>query len=323
MKRSLIKRTVCVLLVVLLAAFALPVQSRAETAEGVLLFSGFEELRDLCAQAKDATELILFCETSDPVVIEEDLTIHGGTSVVFCRFRVPEGVTMTVSEGAQVLTQAIEIEGALYNEGSLIQDDTYLYEGAEDLDVVARIPGQITNRGEMVLTNVFGRRNVRTYQGHTTMNQTAAYDDLLQDAIAGDLPTPTATPTPVPTPEPPASPDDDDIISRVLEVLEAALPAGAFFLVLFFLFRTFRAAIPGKKGRGRAAPQQSSAPRRPAAPPSGRRQEPVIALDYSKEDHFQRDKRTRIAQLDEWLRNGLIDRKEYRVLKKRYEQDDR
>ena len=38
----------------------------------------------------------------------------------------------------------------------------------------------------------------------------------------------------------------------------------------------------------------------------------------SGEDHFQRDKRKRIEQLDEWLKNGLIDRKEYDELKRRY-----
>ena len=40
-----------------------------------------------------------------------------------------------------------------------------------------------------------------------------------------------------------------------------------------------------------------------------------------EDDHFVRDKAQRIAQLDEWLKNGLIDREEYRVLKSRYERD--
>jgi hypothetical protein len=41
----------------------------------------------------------------------------------------------------------------------------------------------------------------------------------------------------------------------------------------------------------------------------------------SGEDHFQRDKRKRIEQLDEWLKNGLIDRKEYDELKRRYREE--
>ena len=41
--------------------------------------------------------------------------------------------------------------------------------------------------------------------------------------------------------------------------------------------------------------------------------------EQTGEDHFQRDKARRIAQLDIWLKNGIIGREEYRVLKDRYE----
>ena len=51
-------------------------------------------------------------------------------------------------------------------------------------------------------------------------------------------------------------------------------------------------------------------------PEKDRSQDTVF--DYSGEDHFQHDKRSRIEQLDEWLKNGLIDRKEYNELKRRY-----
>ena len=46
---------------------------------------------------------------------------------------------------------------------------------------------------------------------------------------------------------------------------------------------------------------------------------PCIVCEQTGEDHFVRDKARRIAQLDEWLKNGLIDRNEYRVMKDRYE----
>ncbi|MBR5343853.1 MAG: hypothetical protein IK149_08150 [Oscillospiraceae bacterium] len=69
--------------------------------------------------------------------------------------------------------------------------------------------------------------------------------------------------------------------------------------------------------------------------PSMQRREPVTAAKRSfpqpdaycvtcentGEDHFVRDRNRRIAQLDEWLKNGLIDREEYRVLKYRFERD--
>ena len=46
---------------------------------------------------------------------------------------------------------------------------------------------------------------------------------------------------------------------------------------------------------------------------------PCIVCEQTGEDHFQRDKARRIAQLEDWLKIGLIDRAEYRVLKDRYE----
>ena len=46
-----------------------------------------------------------------------------------------------------------------------------------------------------------------------------------------------------------------------------------------------------------------------------------IVCDHTGEDHFARDKAQRIAQLDEWLKNGLVDREEYRVLKDRFQRD--
>lgn len=46
-----------------------------------------------------------------------------------------------------------------------------------------------------------------------------------------------------------------------------------------------------------------------------------VVCDQTGEDHFQRDRAQRIAQLDEWLKNGLIDKAEYRALKERYEKN--
>ncbi len=46
---------------------------------------------------------------------------------------------------------------------------------------------------------------------------------------------------------------------------------------------------------------------------------PCIVCENTGEDHFQRDKARRIAQLDDWLKNGIIDRKEYLVMKDRYQ----
>ncbi len=65
-----------------------------------------------------------------------------------------------------------------------------------------------------------------------------------------------------------------------------------------------------------AASQARSAKRDFSAPDA-----PCIVCEQTGEDHFQRDKARRIAQLDDWLKNGIIDRSEYLVLKDRYLRD--
>ena len=65
---------------------------------------------------------------------------------------------------------------------------------------------------------------------------------------------------------------------------------------------------PAASASGRSAKRDFSAP-----------EAPCIVCENTGEDHFQRDKARRIAQLDDWLKNGLIDRSEYLVLKDRYQ----
>ena len=85
---------------------------------------------------------------------------------------------------------------------------------------------------------------------------------------------------------------------------------------------TRKAAVSAKEnnstaGRTSAAKHRPDPRTRSFVPP-----EPsCIVCDHTGEDHFVRDKAQRIAQLDEWLKNGLIDREEYRVLKDRYQRD--
>lgn len=48
---------------------------------------------------------------------------------------------------------------------------------------------------------------------------------------------------------------------------------------------------------------------------------PCIVCENTGENHLERDKQNRIRQLDDWLKTGLIDRKEYYILKERYQRD--
>ena len=119
---------------------------------------------------------------------------------------------------------------------------------------------------------------------------------------------------------------------------------GLIFVIL--IFWVLPALLKGKKsGKKQQNAQQSGQESRPAAQrqtpsvqmhrpvPSMQRQAaknpahrdfrapeaPCIVCEQTGEDHFQRDKARRIAQLDDWLKNGLIDRQEYLVLKDRYQ----
>lgn len=75
----------------------------------------------------------------------------------------------------------------------------------------------------------------------------------------------------------------------------------------------FRPASPRQD-----APQRSVPPRRPMPPPD-MPDAACVVCDNTGEDHFAHDKAQRIAQLDTFLKNGIIDKAEYRTLRERYE----
>ena len=66
------------------------------------------------------------------------------------------------------------------------------------------------------------------------------------------------------------------------------------------------------------APQRS-VPLRRSMPPPDMPDAACVVCDNTGEDHFAHDKAQRIAQLDDFLKNGIIDKAEYRTLRERYE----
>ena len=46
-----------------------------------------------------------------------------------------------------------------------------------------------------------------------------------------------------------------------------------------------------------------------------------VVCENTGEDHLAFDRAQRLRQLDDWLKNGLIDRAEYRVLKETFEKN--
>ena len=65
--------------------------------------------------------------------------------------------------------------------------------------------------------------------------------------------------------------------------------------------------------------QRSAVPPRRPMPPPDVPDAACVVCDNTGEDHFAHDKAQRIAQLDEFLKNGIIDKAEYRTLRERYE----
>ena len=113
---------------------------------------------------------------------------------------------------------------------------------------------------------------------------------------------------------------DPDLLPIML-VSAAALLVAA--IAVLSAVRKKKAAETGRAQTNSTGGRTSTAKNRPDprtrtfTPP-----EPTcVVCDHTGEDHFLRDKAQRIAQLDEWLKNGLIEKDEYRVLKDRFERD--
>ena len=78
-----------------------------------------------------------------------------------------------------------------------------------------------------------------------------------------------------------------------------------------------------RKRDGQTAAAQKAplrpAPPRPVPPPPDMPDAACVVCDNTGEDHFAHDRAQRIAQLDDFLKNGIIDKAEYRKLRERYE----
>lgn len=71
------------------------------------------------------------------------------------------------------------------------------------------------------------------------------------------------------------------------------------------------------KKRDERMAQAQRAPRHPLPPDMP--DAACVVCDNTGVDHFAHDRAQRIAQLDAFLKNGIIDKAEYRTLRERYE----
>ena len=106
------------------------------------------------------------------------------------------------------------------------------------------------------------------------------------------------------------------------EALVAA-PFVLLVLIIIVIKLIVKKSREAKEERSTASARTSAAVRR-FDPRTRSFTEPeayCFSCEASGDDHFKRDRQTRIKQLDDWLKNGLIDREEYKVLKARFERD--
>ena len=295
----------CCLLAALLVMCCFPVQHAAAEETDAVAFSTFEELRSFCEENADLSGSALSCEAAD-LVISEDLELPSGRTFLFRSFTVPAGVTLTVTQGAELKAYGFTVQGRLINRGTVFQGDLSETGDVQDTDIAAYIPGFVENKGEMTLTDVYGRRNIRWLGSKLTMLETENYNKRFQ--TEPETPEPAASPAPEVTP-PPASPGGESgPISAILDTVKELLPMFAFILAASVFGRILKAAA-GKKKREKDTTLS-------------RQRNTDMPRDAQGEDHFQRDRRRRISQLDDWLKSGLIDRDEYKTLKRRYERDE-
>ena len=298
MKTKTGKKLILYLTVVLLMLYLLPVCAAAEGETGNVTVATFDELKERCAKISAGQSTATLLCTEENLVISEEFEIPSGTAITLRNFTVPEGITLTVAERAEVMTYAVTVQGELINRGKFIQQDLNASWADENDETTARISGKVFNSGEMVLTDVFGKRNIRQRGGQYTMYETDSYQSKLDIAI-GKTPAPSSTVEVTATPAPPNT--ENRRPAEFFDLREYLLPMLTVFIILIAFFAVVKTGVSLFIQRK----------------PGNDRPEDTV-FDYSGEDHFQHDKRSRIEQLDEWLKNGLIDRKEYNELKRRY-----
>lgn len=317
MKTRLLKRFGIFFFILLLGICILPTAVKAEKQ---IVLSSFKELKEMCSDISNVPASFL-C-TSGDFVISEDFEIPSYVTITFRNFTVSEGVALTVSDHAEIRTYGFTVRGSLINRGKVVQQDLSEPWAGEDVRLFALIPGLVENKGEMILTDVFGKSNITRFGGKLIMYETPLYEETRRNVFGEEVPIPTIETVNTPSPAPATL--EKGAVQRTYDILENVIPKLAFFLVLVCSFSVVKIGITTarkekrrKEGTGftEAAADQSIRNN-----PDGKTASDVL-YPSSREDHFQRDKRQRIEQLDAWLKNGLIDRKEYNELKHRYLED--
>ena len=314
MKHSLFRR-IGILCLLLCALFSLGALSAGAEAP-YYHFHTVSELKELLALREE--QLWAIDESDEDHVITEDLTIPRMNMVFFGKgtVTIPEGVTVTIENGGTLSFHNMDLKGTINNRGDLRQAEPEEGETGE-----MRISGSLNNSGWFIYYNASGLENAKNSKGYTVDRKE---EPLQKPEPAPELtPEPTSKPDPKPTPglTPESLKRAADLNLRHLQQrlimayyrlkmdllrnrgnIRFWLPAGVCILFLLFV-------LPPVLGRGKK-PKKEQIRNTPRPQPETKRTAGTNPLSE--------DQRRRIDRLDDWLRDGLIDREEYKRLKNRY-----
>ena len=110
----------------------------------------------------------------------------------------------------------------------------------------------------------------------------------------------------------------------LLVLITAAENSGSIALVFVLFIVIFCAAVviaAVRKTKKQQKPGETDKPLRSYTTHEDVPDAHCVVCENTGDDHFARDKARRIAQLDDFLKNGIIDKAEYRKLRERFEND--
>lgn len=110
----------------------------------------------------------------------------------------------------------------------------------------------------------------------------------------------------------------------LLALITAAENSGSIAAVFVLFTLVFCAAVviaAVRKAKKQQKPGETDKPLRSYTTHEDVPDAHCVVCENTGDDHFARDKARRIAQLDDFLKNGIIDKAEYRKLRERFEND--
>lgn len=301
--------------------------------EGYYQFETLEELREILDLDTDPEQEIFITDlNSGDVTLQEDLLIPAGKVVFFGEgtLTVLPEVTVTVEKGAGLFFYGLDVQGTVINNGDLVQCQQY--DGAQP---PVRISGEVVNRDWFSvyyiaegLEKIENLEEGRVYSSSEGKRITSAEP-------ASSNPSPSIQ-APVLTP---GSQQKSSGTTGKRSSMDTGTIASVVWLVIIVAVIAAKSRVKKAKKSAQRNMSTRTAPalsrqtpgRKPAAGVSrpdfgtGKGQPRGSLAKFGRDAaeeplhcSHSRGKEKYYEQLDSFLKNGLIDKAEYRLLKERY-----